>query len=118
MINVYSIINKQNTNKQKKELTMKIQIPFYQTLDNERVHVTFEFECPEEPEITGGKAFFDIRPVTKAYVLKNKSTECWKRYFDAYTSHDKGYCVHVKDIVEQPLCMGLPKKPSLLERLF
>ena len=97
---------------------MKIQIPFYQTLDNERVHVTFEFECPEEPKIIGEKGYFDIRPVTKAYVLKNKSSKGWRRHFDSYTSHDKGYCVHVKDIVEQPLCMGLPKKPSLLERLF
>ena len=88
---------------------MKIQIPFYQTLANETVHITVEFECPKEPQISGGEVYFDIGPISKAHVLTNKSTKDWKRYFDTYESHDKGICVHVFDD-DYPFYMGLPKR--------
>lgn len=106
---IIQLVNKNQKQAQKKEVYMKYQIPFYLDLVKEKIHVTIEVECSDEPKFSAGRLFFVIRPVSHYDVLTDKSSKGWEHYFTVSPSYDDGMVIYTDDDCHY-FYMGLAEK--------
>ena len=88
---------------------MQFKITFCLDLRKEKFHVTVEVECTDEPQISGNRQLFVIRPVSHFDVIESESSKGWKDYFTVSVAFDEGVLVYTDDDCHY-FYMELPKK--------